>query len=118
MEEKSLVNLKKANIFQEIKMFFYKLFHKGVSAEKPVIEDFKEDVNIVDEFKKEKDIMQLQRDFESGTIREEELSNVEKQELLSLYKQQIANLEENICVYNKTISIYKEKIMDIKNKLN
>lgn len=119
MEEKSLINIEKGNIFKKIKLFFNKIFNKNRKIETTTNNiQPKNNFNMIDELHKENKIIKIQRDYENGKITENELSESDRQELLNLYKKQIVNLEENIATYNKMLNSYKEKIIYKKNLLN
>lgn len=63
-------------------------------------------------------IMQLQKDYESGVIKEEELSDYEKDSLMKLYKKQVETLEMNIAIKKQELLSCKEKILKAKQKLS
>ena len=57
----------------------------------------------------------MQKDFENGIIKEEEIEENEKKDLLKLYEKQIKSLEIDINNYEKILDDYKTKI--IKRKI-
>ena len=59
----------------------------------------------------------MQKDFESGKLKEEDLKEIEKENLIKLYNKQIYSLKQDIENYNKILKSYKEKILVAKNKL-
>ena len=62
--------------------------------------------------------MAVQKDYESGVIKEEELSDDEKENLIELYKKQVEALEINIAIKKQELLSYKEKILEAKQKLS
>ena len=56
-------------------------------------------------------ILELQRKFEKGLIKESELSEEEKEKLIELYKEQIKSLCEDIKNNNMEIEKYKKEIL-------
>lgn len=117
MKEKSLTNQNKFNIFQKIRMFLNKIFYKNTEIKNETI-SYNDDKNILDELKRQNKFIQLQEKYEKGNIKEEELSEDEKEELLNLYKKQIKNLEQNVNKYQKELENYKCKIIKKKNQFN
>lgn len=75
-------------------------------------------MNIIDEIKEKNKLLQLQRDYESGKILEEQLTEQQKEKLVLLYKEQIKTINENIEVYNKKLDYYKDEIIKKRKKLN
>ena len=59
-------------------------------------------------------ILDLQRKFEKGLIKESELSEEEKEKLIELYKEQIKSLCEDIKNNNMEIEKYKREIAKMK----
>lgn len=62
-------------------------------------------------------LMLLQKDYEKGIIKEEQLSDYEKECLIFLYKKQIKILEGDVDIKKKELLGYKEKILKVKQKL-
>lgn len=56
----------------------------------------------------------LQKKYEMGQIKEEEMSEMEKEGLLLLYKEQIKFLEDNISKYNNKLQEHKKRIIKLK----
>lgn len=73
--------------------------------------------NTIEELSNQYKIIQLQKDYESGVIKEEELSDYEKDNLMELYKKQVETLEINISIKKQELLSYKEKILKAKQKL-
>lgn len=61
-------------------------------------------------------ILELQRKFEKGLIKESELSEEEKEKLIELYKEQIKSLCEDIKNNNMEIEKYKREISKMKKR--
>lgn len=57
----------------------------------------------------------LQKKYEMGQIKEEEMSEIEKENLLLLYEKQIEFLEDSISKYNKQFQEHKKRIMKLKH---
>ena len=73
---------------------------------------------MIENIKRYNKLLELQKSFENGTIKEEELSEEEKSSLIQLYKQQIADLQTNINNNKNALKMYKEKIINIRNKVH
>ena len=71
-------------------------------------------MSIFNEFEEKNRILKLQNDYENGIIKEDELSEEQKEELMNLYNEQIRNLEEEILRDKVELKMYKQKI---KNKM-
>lgn len=109
-------NKNMTSIFKRIKNFLFKLFNKSET----LLLDSRKDDNIIGnntiyELKKENEILSIQREYEKGIIKEESLTNNEKEELIALYKKQIKTLEENIINQKNKLISYK---INIRKKLN
>ena len=62
-------------------------------------------------------ILELQRKYEEGIIKEEELTEEEKEKLIKLYKEQIASLKIEIENNDRKIEYYKKEMLEeIKKK--
>ena len=110
MGEKSLIKIENKTIFQKIKLFFKKLFLK----------DEKQKLDQVDTANKnsiKQEVIQLQQQYESGLIYENDLTDSQKEKLITLYKEQINNLEKRVIENKKILNNYKTKILDIKNNI-
>lgn len=73
--------------------------------------------NIIEELAEENRILELQRKYENGSIKEQELTSDEKIKLEELYKKQIKTLDENKEMYEKQLLDYKQRIVKIRKKL-
>ena len=121
-QEKSLVQVNENGIFYKIKSFFKNLFNRNnttnnyaiVKEDKSIVEsentknDFMESIkNIEDE---ETKLLKLQKQYRSGEIKEEELSEEQINSLCKLYDKQIANLK-------KSNDIRKQKLLEYRRKI-
>ncbi len=122
-QEKSLVQVNENSIFYKIKRFVKGLFNKNkeftdkyaiieetnTSAEnKNIKNSFMESIkNIEDE---ETRLLKLQKQYRSGEIKEEELSQEQIKSLCDLYDRQISNLR-------KSNEIRKQKLLEYRRKL-
>ena len=122
-QEKSLVQVNENGIFYKIKKFFRNLFNSNanttnncaiVKETESLVESenkknsFMESIkNIEDE---ETKLLKLQRQYRSGEIKEEELSEEQINSLCKLYDRQIANLK-------KSNEIRKQKLLEYRRKM-
>lgn len=110
IEEKRLTKIKKDNIFKKVFNFIKKfLFSKNEDKNPPKDEPRRKNNSLADEFQKSKKLLDLQRGFENGTIKEESLSEEEKKDLIELYYQQISDLDKDIQNYTRTLQFYNRK---------
>jgi len=117
MEEKSLISKDNINIFERIIMFFKGLFCKNKTNKSNVINYNNMKNNTIDELRKENRLLTLQKEYEKGIIKKDNLSDTQKQELLTLYKKQVKSLEDNIDEYKRIMDNYKKKIIEKRKKL-
>ena len=54
----------------------------------------------------------MQKSYEAGIIREEDLSEKQKADLIKLYKEQITNLEYDSIMYKRKLQMSKQKIIE------
>ena len=122
-QEKSLVQVNENGIFYKIKKFFKNLFNRNanttnnyaiVKETESLVESenkknsFMESIkNIEDE---ETKLLKLQKQYRSGEIKEEELSEEQINSLCKLYDRQIANLK-------KSNDIRKQKLLEYRRKI-
>ena len=122
-QEKSLVQVNENGIFYKIKKFFRNLFNSNanttnnyaiVKETESLVESenkknsFMESIkNIEDE---ETKLLKLQKQYRSGEIKEEELSEEQINSLCKLYDRQIANLK-------KSNEIRKQKLLEYRRKM-
>ena len=121
-QEKSLVRVNENSIFYKIKSFFRNLFHKNTKIEENIVNEENINNNIIEEKKSEflksiKNIeneetilLKLQKQYRSGEIKEEELTEEQVNSLCALYVKQIANLR-------KSNKIRKQKLLEYRRKL-
>lgn len=122
-QEKSLVQVNEKSIFYKIKRFIKNLFHKDIRNESTTIVGESIFSNVENENKKssflenirnveneETKLLKLQKQYRSGEIKEEELTEEQKNSLYILYDKQIADLK-------KSNEIRKKKILDYRRKL-
>ena len=122
-QEKSLVQVNENSIFYKIKQFFRNLFHKNIEFESNVVVEENISNNIENETKKsafmesiknieneETKLLKLQKQYRSGEIKEEELTQEQVNSLCALYDKQIANLK-------KSNEIRKQKLLEYRRKL-
>lgn len=117
MGEKSLIKIEKLNIFQKISGFLKKIFYKNSIEEKTEENVIKQESNIIKELKEEQNILNLQEQYEAGKIKEENISEEDKDKLVELYKEQIKTLENNVALYKNSLKNYKEKILKIRSEI-
>lgn len=122
-QEKSLVQVNENGIFYKIKKFFKNLFNRNANttnnyaivketeslvANENKKNSFMESIkNIEDE---ETKLLKLQKQYRSGEIKEEELSEEQVKSLCKLYDKQIANLK-------KSNDIRKQKLLEYRRKM-
>lgn len=108
------------NIWKRIVSFIKKIFriNEVLLIESPKEEEYTIRENIIEELSNQYKIMALQKDYESGVIKEEDLSDYEKDNLMKLYKKQVETLEINIAIKKQELLSYKEKILKTKQKLS
>lgn len=123
-QEKSLVQVNENSIFYKIKSFFINLFRRNkldnevssienntgdIATEKETAKNsFMESIrNIEDE---ETKLLKLQKQYDNGEIKEEDLTKEQYISLCDLYDRQIANLK-------KSNEIRKQKLLEYRRKL-
>lgn len=105
------------DIFSRVKDFFRNIFNKNTETLKQSKEVVKkEDANFkqliqVKEDKEEIRLLKLQEDFANGVIKEEDIREEDTEKLFELYDEQIEEI-------NTKTEMYKQKILEIKAKLN
>ena len=122
-QEKALVQVNENSIFDKIKSFFRKLFHRKqvvneVNSIERNMEERVEKENIKNSFMEairnieddETKLLKLQKQYRSGAIKEEELTEEQVNSLCSLYDKQIANLR-------KSNEKRKQKLLEYRRKL-
>lgn len=122
-QEKSLVQVHENGIFYRIKRFFKNLFNKNTTnnnnyaiakEDKSIVESentkntFMESVKNIEN--EETKLLKLQKQYRSGEIKEEELTQEQVSSLCALYDKQIANLR-------KSNEIRKQKLLEYRRKM-
>ena len=122
-QEKSLVQVNENSIFYKIKKFFRNLFHKDTEFESNVVVEENISNNIENETKKsafiesikniedeETKLLKLQKQYRSGEIKEEELTQEQVNSLCALYDKQIANLKKSNEIRKQNLLEYRRKL--------
>ena len=122
-QEKSLIKVNENSIFYKIKNFFRNLFHKKeiINNVSDLAEPFKtttekneqknafmESIRNIE--KEETKLLKLQKQYRSGEIKGEELSEEQIKSLGKLYDKQITNLR-------KSNEIRKQKLLEYRKRL-
>ena len=121
-QEKSLVQVNENGIFYKIKSFFKNLFNRNntannyaiVKEDKSIVESentkntFMESIKNIEN--EETKLLKLQKQYRSGEIKEEELTQEQVNSLCALYDRQIANLK-------KSNEIRKQKLLEYRRKI-
>ena len=123
-QEKSLVQVNENSIFYKIKLFFRNLFHKDKEilnnipietvSNNNIVKDDNKKTAFIDSLKNiENDetlLLKLQKKYRNGEIKEEDLTEEQKNSLCDLYDKQISDLR-------KSNEIRKNKLLQYKKKL-
>ena len=108
----------KISIWERIVNFIKNIFNKKdillIDSQKE--QEYIQRENTIEEISKQYKIKELQKNYERGIIKEEELSEVEKDNLADLYKKQVETLEMNIAIKKQELQSYKEKIVKAKQR--
>lgn len=72
---------------------------------------------MINSFQRYNKLLELQKCFEQGTIKEEDLSEEQKSSLMELYKKQIEDLQKDIDKNKQDINLYKERIIKIRKNI-
>ena len=122
-QEKSLIQVNENSIFYKIKSFFKNLFKKNNNTidNYSVIEEkdrsekisnkkdsFLENIKNIEN--EETKLLKIQKQYRSGEIKEEELTEEQVKSLCELYDKKIANLR-------KSNEIRKQKLLEYRKKL-
>lgn len=121
-QEKSLEQVNENGIFYKIKKFFRNLFHRTTSNVETINvtetgtfnnqgikkSSFMEEIRNVEN--EETKLLKLQKQYRSGEIKEEELTEEQVNSLCALYDKQIEKLRESN-------AIRKRKLLDRRKKL-
>ena len=119
-QEKSLKQVNENSILYKIKRFFINIFHKEtiindttliienevkVDNSKSAFVEFLK--NIEDE---ETKLLKLQKQYDSGEIKEEDLTQEQVKSLCGLYKKQIEKLEKSNEIRKQRLAEYRRKL--------
>lgn len=116
-KEKSLIKIEEKNIFEKVFNFIKKLFFKKQEQNLTNVINYEKDNSFIDKIKEDRKLLDMQRNFESGQLKEADLTEMEKNNLIKLYNEQINSLKQDVENYNRMLKSYKEKILVAKNKL-
>ena len=116
--EKSLTEINEKGIFHKIKSFFKNLFKS--KEETPIIEEKvvpiteKQNKSLVEEISgknaEELDLLELQKKYKAGEIKEEEMTKEQVDALCDLYDKQNEQLRNEIEYKEKKILEYRKKL--------
>lgn len=121
-QDKSLVQVNEKSIFYKIKKFFRSLFYKTnsnvesinvtetttINNQESTKSSFMEEIRNIEN--EETKLLKLQKQYRSGEIKEEELTEEQVNSLCALYDKQIENLRKS----NET---RKQKLLEYRRKL-
>ena len=122
-QEKSLVQVNENGIFYKIKSFFKNLFNRNANttnnyaivketeslvANENKKNSFMESIKNIEN--EETKLLKLQKQYRTGEIKEEELTQEQVNSLCALYDKQIANLK-------KSNDIRKQKLLEYRRKM-
>lgn len=121
-QEKSLMKVNK-NIFYRIKNFFRNLFHKDYVVEETTVNKENIDIKKEDSQKsfmesiknienEETRLLKLQKQYRSGEIKEDELTQEQVSLLCDLYDKQIKNLRKSNEIRKQRLLEYRKKLTD------
>lgn len=117
-EDKMLIKVEKIGFFKKISSYIKKLFFKTKENDTDtILAEENIDTNLIKELEEKRKIIDIQNKYESNIIREEDLSEEEKEKLIALYKEQIETLENNISNYQQNLKICRNKIIEMKNNI-
>lgn len=106
------------NILKKVINFIKRIFFKQQEPSLKSIEPSKKDNIFIKKIEDDRKLLNMQKSFESGELKETDLTEEEKEELMKLYNEQIKDLKQEIENYNKVLNSYKEKILIAKSKLD
>lgn len=123
-QEKSLVQVNENSIFYKIKSFFKNLFHKDNNVESNIaVETISNDNIVKNDDKKsafveslknieneETILLKLQKQYRNREIKEEDMTEEQKNSLYALYDKQIADLKKSNEFRKNRILQYRRKL--------
>lgn len=110
MKEKNSIWKKILNYIKNIFSSNQKLLNEGIE------EEFIEKIDFKSKLLEQNRMIILQRKYELGEIREEDLSFEDREKLFEFYEKQVEMLERNINIKKQELLNYKNKIITVKNK--
>lgn len=117
-EEKMLMEIEEKNIFKKVINFIKSIFSKKQESKLTNTEFRAKDNSFINKIEEDRRILNIQKSFESGELKESNLTATDKNNLLKLYNKQIRDLKQDIENYKRNLNSYKEKIIVAKSKLN
>lgn len=119
MNNKSLI-VAENGLMYKIKLFFNNLFKKNNKGKHDIdinktTEKFSNKSNFQNDIKIEPDVereqlLKLQKDYESGIIKEENMTEEQVNKIEKLYKEQISKLRDDYIRYRNKASNLKDKM--------
>lgn len=119
MSNKSLI-VAENGLMYRIKLFFNNLFKKGNKGKHDIdinktTESFSNKANFQNDIKVKPDVereqlLKLQKDYESGIIKEENMTEEQVNKIENLYKEQISKLRDDYIRYRNKASNLKKKM--------
>lgn len=118
MMNKMLIKSKDVSIFRKILKFFKNIFYKKEKNKEynGELQEIKQEYNLINEFEQKRRILELQKKYEKNVIKEENLTETEKDNLIKQYKEQIDTIENNIQTGLRELEFYKQKIIVAREK--
>lgn len=118
MKNNMLIKTENISIFRKILNFFKNIFHKKENTKQHTgkSQEIKQENNIINELGEKRKIIDLQKQYETGIVKEEDLTEAETKNLIELYKEQIGTIEYNIQTELKELEFYKQKIIIAREK--
>lgn len=117
-EEKMLIEIKEKNIFTRVINFIKRAFFKRQKQDLPQAELYNNDNSFIKQLEENKNTLDMQKRFESGELKEADLTETEKNSLMKLYNEQIIDLKRDIENYKSALNSYKNKILVARSKIN
>lgn len=129
MNNKSLI-VSKQSFFSKLKSFFRNIFEK-YEFNKPVYNDvpmhnyeenknedirkraFEDNIRVRPDYEKEK-LLKMQRDYEAGLIKEEDMTEEQVSGIEKLYKEQISKLRNDYREYKVKATSLRKKLVTSK----
>lgn len=129
MNNKSLI-VSKQSFFSKLKSFFRNIFEKD-EFNKPVYNDvpmhnyeenknedirkraFEDNIRVRPDYEKEK-LLKMQRDYEAGLIKEEDMTEEQVSGIEKLYKEQISKLRNDYREYKVKATSLRKKLVTSK----